>query len=1175
MKFVHLHVHSHYSLLDGLSKIPDLVAKAKEQGAEALALTDHGVMYGIIEFYETCKKVGIKPILGTEVYIVEGKLEQKENIPGKHRYFHLTLLAKNYAGYLNLMKITTKAHIDGYYYKPRIDHEFLEQHSEGIIALSGCLKGELPTAIVEGNLTKAKEVIQWHQKVFKDDYYIEVQYHPNIPDQIKANIGLKAIAKEFSVPLIASTDSHYIRPEDAEAHEVLLCVQTGAKLADEKRFSMKGEIFDLTDPSVIAEAFADTPEVIANTQKVADKCNVELELDKIILPSFDLPDGETGHKDYLRKLVDSGVKEYFGDQPSKEVLERIEYELGVIHQMQYETYFLVVADLVGWAKAHGVLVGPGRGSGAASLVSYVLKITDINPLDYDLIFERFLNPSRISMPDFDIDFADDRRGEVINYVVEKYGKDRVSQIVTFGTMAARASLRDTARTMGMSYTEVDRIAKLIPFGLSLSEAISAVDELKDLYAQNEQVRSLIDLAKRLEGVVRHTSVHAAGVVIADKPLVNYTPLQVASKGDISYVTQYSMFPIEKLGLLKIDFLGLKNLTIIKNTLRIIRKTKEKEIDISKIPLTDPKVFELFARGETTGVFQFESEGMKRNLQELRPTVFTDIIAMVALYRPGPMALIPDFIERKHGTKRTEYLHPRLEPILKETYGIAVYQEQVLRIARDLCGFSLGEADILRKAIGKKIATLLMEQKKKFIEGGVANGISKGIAEELFEFVEPFAEYGFNKAHATSYALIAYQTAYLKRHFPSEFLAALMTSDQNDLDKVAKDIAESERFGSKVLPPSVNESFTDFAVVKETGNIRFGLNVIKNVGRKVSDLIVEERGERGPYKDIADFLKRVPKEALNKKVLESLSKAGALEEFGDRKEFLENVDTMLEFVGTRDKQGDINQIGIFGEGVIAASIFQLKPATCSTEKERLSWEKELLGTFVSKHPLKEILPRLKKTNVNTTDISSLHEDSDGKVIKLGGMVSVVQKVNTKNGEPMAFLKFEDLTGSLEVIVFPKILQAHSSLFTLDKILIIDGKVNVKDKTHEEGTETIVRSEAKVIAESVIEVTDEYLAKAETITNLQNNNSNSYSTDKANNSQVPTNTLREENGSLIIRLPMVFDKARLLLIKQILEKNSGDLAVQLEAFDKGRWRKIKTITRAKYSPELEKELDLALS
>lgn len=1174
MKFVHLHVHSHYSLLDGLSKIPDLVNKAKEQGADALALTDHGVMYGIIEFYETCKKAGIKPILGCEIYIVEGKLEQKENIPGRHRYAHLTLLAKNYTGYLNLMQITTKAHIDGYYYRPRIDHEFLKQHSEGIIALSGCLKGELPTAIVEGNLDKAREIIKWHQQVFGSDYYIEVQHHPNLPDQIKANAGLKTLAREFGLPMVASTDSHYIKAEDAEAHEVLLCVQTGAKLTDEKRFSMKGEIFDLTDPAIIAEAFADIPEVISNTQKIANECNVELELGKIILPKFDLPDGETSHAEYLRKLVDSGIKEYFGDQPSSEVVDRIEYELGVIHQMNYEPYFLVVNDLVDWAKAHGVVVGPGRGSGAASLVSYVLKITDINPLDYDLIFERFLNPSRISMPDFDIDFADDRRGEVINYVVEKYGKDRVSQIVTFGTMAARASVRDTGRTMGMSYMEVDRIAKLIPFGLSLDEAFKAVDELKNLYEQDSNVRTLIDLAKKLEGVVRHTSVHAAGVIIADKPLVNYTPLQIASKGDISYVSQYSMFPIEKLGLLKIDFLGLKNLTIIKNALRIVRKTKDKEIDISKIPLTDPKVFELFAKGETTGVFQFESEGMKRNLQELRPTVFSDIIAMVALYRPGPIALIPDFIERKHGIKRTEYLHPKLEPILKETYGIAVYQEQVLRIARDLCGFSLGEADILRKAIGKKIATLLMEQKKKFIEGGVANGVSRGIAEKLFEFVEPFAAYGFNKAHATSYALIAYQTAYLKYYFPSEFLAALMTSDQGDLDKVAKNIAEAEHMGIKVLPPSVNESFTDFAVVKETGNIRFGLNVIKNVGRKVSDLIVEERKELGPYKDIAEFLSRVPKEALNKKVLESLSKAGALEEFGDRKEFLENVDTMIEFVGFRDKHNNINQTGIFGDGVITTSKFQLKPATHSTEKECLSWEKELLGAFVSKHPLKEIIPRLKMTNVVTTNISSLHEDSDGKVIKLGGMVSAVQKVNTKNGEPMAFLKFEDLTGSLEVIVFPKILQAHSTLLTLDKILLIEGRVNVKDKVHEDGGETIVRSEAKVIAESVTEVTDEYLAKAEIATNLQKERLGNHQANETNDNQVSASNLREDNGSLIIRLPMVFDYAKLLLIKQILERNSGDLAVQLEVFSSGKWKRIKTITRAKYSPELEKDLDMVL-
>lgn len=1158
MKFVHLHNHSHYSLLDGLSKLPDLVAAAKKQGANALALTDHGVMYGAIEFYEECKKAGIKPIIGCEVYIVNGDLEDRQGLHSKRNYHHLTLLAKNNQGYRNLMKITTKAHLEGYYYKPRINREILKAHSEGLICMTGCLRGELPSAVLEGNAEKIKEIIEWHHQVFKDDYYLEMQHHPNISDQAKVNEKFKELAREYNLPLVVSSDSHYLSTEDVEAHEVLLCVQTGAKLADEGRFSMKDEVFDLPDPKVLTEVFTDVPEAISNTQKIADMCNVEIDLGKMIMPTFALPDGEVDCKSYFEKLVNIGIKKRFGDNPSTEVLERVRHEMQIITQMNYESYFLVVTDLIQWAKKNGIMVGPGRGSGAASIVSYALDITDINPLDYDLIFERFLNPARISMPDFDIDFADDRREEVIGYMVEKYGKDKVAQIVTFGTMAARASIRDTGRVLDLPYTEVDKIAKLIPLGSSLEEALKVVDELQDLYKNDPKITNLINLAKKLEGVVRHTSVHAAGVVLADKNLVEYTPLQRASKGEISYVTQYSMGPIEKLGLLKIDFLGLKNLTIIKNALRIIRKTKEKNIDISKLALDDTATFQLLSKAETTGVFQLESDGMKRNLQELKPTVFEDIIAMVALYRPGPMELIPDFTDRKHGRQKVEYLHPKLEPILKETYGIAVYQEQILRIARDLCGFSMGEADILRKAIGKKIGALLMEQQNKFVEGAVNNGVDRKIAQQLFKFVQPFAKYGFNKAHATSYALIAYQTAYLKTHFPSEFLAALLTSDQNDLDKVAKDIAEAERNKIKVMPPSVNESFTDFAVVKETGNIRFGLNVIKNVGRKVSDLIVDERTANGIYESLEDFLTRVPKEALNKKVLEALSLAGALDEFGDCKKLFENVEAIIEFVNRVNKEVDTSQMGIFGEGFDQAIQLKLKETTAATEKEKMAWEKEFLGTFVSMHPLKDIMPKLKNTVVA---ISSLHEDSDNKRVKVGGIVASMQGVNTKNGEPMAFVRLEDLTGSLEVIVFPKILQKYNDLFATDKILVIEGKVNVKDMVSEEEGESVTRSEAKIIADSVAEVTEKY---------LQNQSTNTEPTVPISNEVPNGGQVRYLGNSLVIRLPKGFEQSQLKVLRQTLEKYKGHMQVELEIFTQGRWQKLRTTTRVANSSELEKEL-----
>lgn len=1165
MEFVHLHVHSHYSLLDGLSKIPDLVKKAQDQKAKALALTDHGVMYGIIEFYETCKKVGIKPILGCEVYIIEGDLAERSGINSKQTYYHLTLLAKNYIGYVNLMKITTKAHLEGFYYKPRINHEILANHSEGLICMSGCLRGEVPSAIKNGDIKKAKEIINWHHKLFGEDYYLEIQHHPNIEDQILVNKELKKLAKELNLPLVATSDSHYLYSSDIEAHEALLCVQTGSYLDDENRMSMKDEVFDLTDPSILIEAFSDVPEAISNTQKIADKCNVKIELGKIILPTFNLPEGEDDYKTYLKKLTYKGIKHRFGDNPSKEVLDRVEHELSIINNMNYASYFLVVHDFIEWSKNNGIVVGPGRGSGAASIVSYALDITDIDPLEYGLIFERFLNPDRISMPDFDIDFADDRREEVIEYVVKKYGRDKVAQIITFGTMAARASIRDVGRVMGMPYGGVDKIAKLIPFGCSLKESLKIVDELNQLYENDSSVKSLMDLAQKLEGVVRHTSVHAAGVVITDKNLVNYTPLQTASKGEISCVTQYSMGPIEKLGLLKIDFLGLKNLTIIKNALRIIRKTKGIEIEINKLSLDDSATYQLLSRGETTGVFQLESEGMKRNLQNLRPNVFGDIIAMVALYRPGPIELIPDFIDRKHGRQDITYLHPKLEPILKETYGIAVYQEQVLRIARDLCGFSMGEADVLRKAIGKKIKEMLFEQEKKFIDGAVNNGVNIKIAKQLFEFVKPFAKYGFNKAHATSYALIAYQTAYLKTHFPNEFLAALMTSDQGDLDKIAKNIAEADRMGIKVLPPAVNESFTDFAVVKETGNIRFGLNVIKNVGRKVSDLIVDERQQNGLYKNLEDFLTRVPKEAINKKVLEALSLSGALDEFEDRNTLFENVENMLGFVNRTHKE-DVSQIGIFGEEFDKEFIkLQLIKANQSSEKERLALEKEYLGTFVSKHPLKDIMPKLKKL-VNL--INSLHEDSDGKKVKVGGMIVASQKVNTKKGEPMLFVKLADLTGSIEVIVFPNMLQKYGDLLEMDKILIIEGKVNVKDMTYEEDGETIIRSEAKIIVDIVVEVTDQYLR--EVAFNKINNFSNQPITSLNQVTAQSVDSFKYHDNDLTIRLPKGFNSDKLKRLKEVLEKYKGDLPVNIEIRNQGRWQQLKTKTRVTKDKNLEKDL-----
>ncbi|MFH1088773.1 MAG: DNA polymerase III subunit alpha [Patescibacteria group bacterium] len=1155
---IHLHVHSHYSLLDGLSKIPDLVRVAKQQGGTAVALTDHGVMYGAIEFYLECKKQGLKPIIGCEVYMAKGSLEEKVTTLGKKGYYHLTLLAKNYQGYLNLLKITTKAHLDGYYYRPRIDHDYLAQNAEGLICLSGCLAGELATTIKEKGKETAKQVAEWHHNLFGENYYLEMMPHFNIPEQMQVNKVIKELATELHLPMVATCDSHYLYPEDAEAQDVLLCVQTGAKVTDEDRFSMKGEVFDFKTPEFMQQAFADVPEAVTNTQRIADLCDVEIPLGKIVIPRFDLPDGETDDKTYLNKLVQEGIKDRFGDNPSEAVLKRVEYEMGVIHKMNYESYFLIVSDMVRWAKNQEIMVGPGRGSGAASIVSYALHITDLDPLVYGLFFERFLNPERISMPDFDIDFADDRRDEVIKYVVDKYGEARVAQIITFGTMAGRAAVRDTGRALGLAYTEVDRVAKLIPFGLGLKEAIETVDELKKDYAENDSIKKLLDLSQHLEGVARHTSTHAAGVVIGDKDLVNYTPLQRAVKGEIALVTQYSMKPIEQLGLLKIDFLGLKNLTIIKNALRIIRKTRDQDIKINEIPFDDKVAFTLLSRGETVGVFQFESEGMRRNLQELKPTVLDDLIAMVSLYRPGPIELIPEFIDRKHGRKKIEYLHPKLEPILKETYGIAVYQEQVLQIARDLCGFTLGEADVLRKAIGKKIRGLLMEQQKKFIDGALKNGINKKIADQLFEFVKPFASYGFNKAHAASYAVIAYWTAYLKVHYPNEFLAALLTSDQGDLDRVAKDIAEAERFNIKVLPPSVNESFTDFAVVKETGNIRFGLNVIKNVGRKVSELIEEERKNGGVYAGLMGFLTRVPREALSKKTLEALSKSGALDDFGDRKELFENVDSMVEFVTSAHHHSDVNQIGMFSGGTMPAPTFKLKSANKSTEQERLVWEKELLGAFVSKHPLKEIMPKL---SGKVTSIAQLNGSMDNQKVKVGGIITSIKKVLTRNHEPMAFMRLEDLSGSMEVIVFPNLMNNSNGALAVDKVVVIEGRVNVKDRVIEEGSDIIVNSEAKIVADNVTELTEDLL-------NRLPDNTNGHQSQ----SSPPDNTVKFKfiGGNLLIKVPKSFNSGGLKILKDTLERHPGEISVELEVFANGQWQKLKTKTKTAQTNQLAKEL-----
>lgn len=1175
MDFAHLHLHSHYSLLDGLSKIPDLVAKAKQQGVKALALTDHGVMYGAIEFYSECRSHDIKPIIGNEVYITQGKLTDRELRRGEKNYYHLTLLAKDFEGYVNLMQLTTEAHLKGFYYRPRIDHDILKKHSRGLVCMSGCLTGELHRTILGGDLEEAKRIALWHKGVFGDDYYFELQYHPNIPEQQRVNDALIALSQELGIPLVVTTDSHYLNRDDQEAHETLLCIQTGSQITEANRFSMKGEFFDLKDPQEIIEAFKHVPEAIENTMRIAHKCNLEIPMGGPILPPFELPEGETIDS-FFDKQIQIGLEKRFGGSVPPEVLRQVAFEQSVIEQVDYKSYFLIVADFVNWAKEQGILVGPGRGSAAGSMVSYVLGITSVDPIKYGLVFERFLNPERIEPPDIDIDFADDRRHEVIDYVTEKYGRSRVANIITFGTMASRAAVRDTGRALGMSYSEVDRIAKMIPppqqgKHIPLVRHIEDIAELRESYQNDPKVKKLLDLSQRLEGTIRHASTHAAGVVIGDKDLTYYTPLQYSPTGDQVITTQYSMYPIGNLGLLKIDFLGLKNLTIIKNALRIIRKTKDIEIDLDKIPFDDEKVFELLREGSTSGVFQLEGEGMTRYVKELQPTVFNDIAAIIALFRPGPIELIPEFIARKRGRKKIEYLHPKLESILKDTYGIAVFQEQVLQIARDLCGFTLSEADVLRKAIGKKIPKLLAEQKEKFINGAISNGISRAVADKLFDFIEPFALYGFNRAHTTSYAVISYWTAYLKAHFPNAFMAALMTSDQQDLDKIAQYINECEKMGLKVSPPSVNKSFTDFAVVRDTGEIVFGLNAIKNVGRKVSDAIVDERKEISDYQNLTDFIKRVGRDVTNRKTMESLILGGALDEFDDRKVLLNNLDTILTFASDYYRRQDSSQEVLFGEAEIGGSDrIHLSASETATDQERLDWEREYLGTFVSQHPLKEIMPKLQGKVKPIGQLSNLDDNASGRIV---GIVTRVQQVLTRQGEPMLFVNLQDLSGIAEVIVFPKVLEKTKSLWERGKILLVSGRINIKETAENQGDEIVVVAEPKLLASAAVEVNDESVLKIDRIVANKSDYPLAASSLPINEERAPN--FQYVDNNLLIKLPRSFGNGELDQLKRLLDRYPGEFPVILELFSRGEWQRVATSARAGQVDELKKELTNILS
>lgn len=1058
MKFVHLHNHTHYSLLDGLTKIDEFVKQAKEDGSEAIAITDHGVMYGVIDFYQRCLKEGIKPIIGVETYLAPGSRHDK-NTRSDERNYHLLLLAKNNEGYQNLLKLITIAHLEGFYYKPRIDWEVLKKYHKGLIACTACLAGEIPKLIMSDKLKKAKERILEYNNLFgQDNFYLEIQHHPELPEQAPVNDQLIKFSRELNIPLVATNDIHYLRKDDAEAQDILLCLQNKKKLEDVDRMSMAGVDYSMKRPSEMIEAFKHVPDAIENTLKIAEKCNIQIKLGEIHLPHFEVPEGHDGNS-YLRKLCLDGFKKRYGQsyqEVNHVIKDRMDYELSVIKNMGWPSYFLIVADFVNWAKSKNIVVGPGRGSAAGSLVSYLIGITNLDPIKYELLFERFLNPERISMPDIDLDFADIRRDEVIRYVEKKYGKDHVSQIITFGTMAARAAIRDVGRVLDAPYEFCDKLAKMVPMFSNLEDALKSAPDLKDIYRNDPLAKKIIDFSKRLEGVARHSSTHACGVLITKEPLDEYTPVQYASSSDKSIVSQYSLHPVEDLGLLKMDFLGLKNLTIIESAIKIIKKTRNVSINIDEIPLDDKKTYELFQKGETTGVFQFESSGMKRYLKELKPTVFEDVIAMVALYRPGPMEWIPDYISGKHGRKKVKYLHEKLAPILEKTYGVAIYQEQVMQIARDLAGFTMGEADVLRKAMGKKIAELLAKQKEKFIDGCVQNGIHKELAEEVFSFIEPFAGYGFNRSHAACYALIGYQTAYLKAHWPTEFMAALLTADQQNTDRIAIEIEECRNMGLEVMPPDINESFGSFTVVtsgtdkseavsqdEKTKQIRFGLKAIKNVGEHITEVVIEERKNNGPYKDIFDLLERVTDKDLNKKSLESLIKAGAFDNFEERGKLLGNVESLLNFNKEISRSKSNGQNSLFADMPLTSDSGKIKLADLppADKNKKLEWEKELLGLYITEHPFNEYKKYLKDAVVPFVNLRDfLRED----FVNVAGVVSSIKKIITRRNENMFFVKIEDAVSSTEILVFPKLLKETLPVWVEGKIVICQGKVSDKDQ-----------------------------------------------------------------------------------------------------------------------------------
>jgi len=1043
MMFTHLHVHSEYSLLDGLCRISQLIAKAKEFGMNSLAITDHGSMHGVIDFYVAAKEAGIKPIIGCEVYVAETN-RQSRSASDKNPY-HLTLLAKNQQGYHNLIQLTTKAHLEGFYYKPRIDKELLVKHRDGLIVLSGCAHGELPRLILEMRLEEAATQALRYKETFSD-YYLEIQRHP-IPELEQVNHGLLSLSSKLDIPIVATSDVHYINKEDAPIQELLLCIQTNTSIYDEKRLKMAGDFFYLKSPEEMANLFADLPQALDNTQKIADMCKLELEFGRLHLPQVDLPEGKTAD-DYLAELCWQGLKQRFLS-PSPEIEQRLAYELEVIRQTQFADYFLVVWDLISFAKEKNILFGV-RGSAAASLALYCLGITNIDPLANKLVFERFLNLERREPPDIDLDFQDDRRDELIAYVTQKYGADHVAQIITFGTLGARAALRDVGRALGMPYSQVDRVARLVTPrpNITLDHALAENKELYDIYHEDSAIQNLVDTAKKLEGIARHASTHAAGVVISREPLAQYIPLQRAAKDheQAATMTQFSMESVARLGLLKLDFLGLANLTLLAKAREIIAEKRGTSIDLQHIPLDDTATFELLASGETSGIFQLESAGMRRYIKELKPTTFNDIAAMVALYRPGPMEHIPTFIKAKHGIESIRYPHPTVKEILEETYGVIVYQDQVLHIVQALAGYTLGQADIFRKAMGKKIPEVMKKERQNFINGAKKNGISAELAAEVFALIEPFAGYAFNKAHSVSYALIAYETAYLKANYPVEYMTAFLNTYATHSERLPSAIAECRRLGIPVLPPDVNRSQVDFAIEKEDGKtaIRFSLTAIKNVGHAAIEPIMLSREKGGAFKSIEDFCRRVDLRNTNKKVIESLIKAGAFDCLAPRGTLLPAIDRIISLAQWEQRlkeSGQSSMFDLWGD-TVPAPLPELNLEQFDAPlKDKLDWERELLGVYFSEHPLSSIAPKL--ATATTALCGGIDAEMVGEKVVIAGMVTSTRQLYTRDRRPFVIATLEDLDGSIEVTAWSEVYSQTREIWQEGKILLVEGVVKMRD------------------------------------------------------------------------------------------------------------------------------------